>query len=113
MHNKIASVDYMVTMMKWFIIWECSKIAQKEYMKGHDWMGKVKPLELCKNLKVDHIDKLYTHKLESVRENETHKILRNFEIKMEYLISVKKHAIYWTLRSKWTCQWKSKNNKEI
>ena len=36
--------------------------------------------ELCKRLKFDLSTKRYTHKAESVRENETHKILWDFEI---------------------------------
>ena len=39
------------------IISECSKLAQKEYKIRYDWMGTVIYWELCKRLKVDHIDK--------------------------------------------------------
>ena len=42
--------------------------------------GKMTHRELFKKLKFDHILKRYMHKLESVLENETLKILRNFEI---------------------------------
>ena len=47
------------------------KLAQKEYETKHDWM--------CKKLKVDHATKWYTHKHESVQENEVHKILWDFK----------------------------------
>ena len=42
--------------------------------------------ELCKKLKFDHTTKWYMHKLETVLENETHKILWDFEIQTDYQI---------------------------
>ena len=53
---------------------------KKKYKTGHDWMGKMINQELSKKLRFDHINKWYMLKQESVRENETHKILWNFEI---------------------------------
>ena len=42
--------------------------------------------ELCKKLKFNHITKWYMHKPESVRKNETHKNLWDFEIQADHLI---------------------------
>ena len=59
------------------IISECSKLAQKEYKTER----RKYPLKLCKKLKFDHICNMvnfsfwYMHKLDSVLENEIHKIL--------------------------------------
>ena len=39
------------------IISKCSKLAQKEYMTGHDWVGKVIHSEMCKKFKFDHMNK--------------------------------------------------------
>ena len=64
----------------------CSQLAQKEYKTWHDWVGKVIHWELCKRLKLDNSTKWHMHKPESVLENETHKILWNFEIQMDHLI---------------------------
>ena len=36
--------------------------------------------ELCKKLKFDHTNKWYMHNPESIPENETDRILRDFEI---------------------------------
>ena len=47
--------------------------------KGIHW-------ELCKKLKVEHTPKLYMHKPESVRVNEMHKVLWDFEIQMNHEI---------------------------
>ena len=50
-----------------------------------EWMIKrkntlIKKDLLGKKLKFDHITKWYMHKPESVLENETHKILQNFDL---------------------------------
>ena len=62
------------------------QISAKEYKSGHDWVGKVIHWELCKKLNFDHSTKWYMHKPESVLENETHKILWDFEIQTNHRI---------------------------
>ena len=47
-------------------------------------------IELCKKLNFDHTKKWYMHKPESVLENETHKILWDFEIKTDHLIPARR-----------------------
>ena len=42
--------------------------------------------ELCKKFKFNHTTKWYTHKPESILENETHKLLWDFEIQTDHLI---------------------------
>ena len=69
------------------MISECSKLVQKEYKTRHDCVGKVIYWELCKKFKVDRTNKWYMHNPESVPENETHKILLDFEIQMNHLTS--------------------------
>ena len=34
-----------------------SKLAQKEYKTGHDWVRKVIHREMCKKFKIDHMNK--------------------------------------------------------
>ena len=72
------------------IIGECGKLAQKEYKMWHKWMRKVIDWELCKILKFDHTAKWYMHNPESFQENETHKILWDFEIQIDPLIPPRK-----------------------
>ena len=72
------------------IISECSKLAQKECKTKHDWVGKVIHWELCKKLNFHHATKWYMHKPESVLENETHKILWDFEIQTDHLIPARR-----------------------
>ena len=69
------------------IISKCSKLAQKEYKTRHDWVGKVIHREMCKKFKFDHMNKWYVHNPASVLENDTHKLLWDFDIQMDHLIS--------------------------
>ena len=67
-----------------------SKLAQKEYMTRYDLMGKVIPWELCEKFKFDRKNKWYIHNPESILENEMHKILWDFEIQTDHLISARR-----------------------
>ena len=58
----------------------------REYKTIHDRVGKVIHWELYKKLKFEHTTKWYMHKLESILENEMHKILWDFEIQTDPLI---------------------------
>ena len=68
---------------------KCNKLSQKEYKARHDWVEKVIHLELCKKFKFDHMNKCYMCKPDSILVNETHKILYDFEIQMNHLISAR------------------------
>ena len=63
---------------------------QKVYKIRHDWAGKVIHWELCKKLKFYHTNKWYMHNPESVLENETHKLVWDFEIQTDHLISARR-----------------------
>ena len=75
------------------IISECSKLAQKEYKTRHDWVGKVIHWEMCKKSKFDHTNKWYMHKPAPVPENDTHKLLWNFNIHTDHLISARRPCL--------------------
>ena len=72
------------------IISECSKLAQKEYKVRHDWVGKLVHGEMCKKFKFDHANKWYMHNPTPVLENDTHKLLWDFDIQTDYLISARR-----------------------
>ena len=69
------------------IISECSKLAPNECMTRHNWVGKEIHWELCKKLKFRHTSKWYMCNTASVLENDTHKLLWDLDIQMDYLIS--------------------------
>ena len=65
---------------------EYSKLVQRLDTTG---VGKVIHWELCKKFKFDHTNKWYMHNPESVVENEMHKILWDFDMQMDPLISTR------------------------
>ena len=71
------------------IISEYSKLAQKEYKTRHGWVGQGIYWILCKKFKFDHANKC-AYNPESVLENETHKLLPDFEIQTDRLISARR-----------------------
>ena len=85
-NSKCGDRDETITHM----ISECSKLARKEYKTRHDWVGKVIQWEMCKKFKFDHTNKWYMHNPESVQENDTHKLLWDFDTHMDHLISHKR-----------------------
>ena len=69
------------------------KLAQKEYKTRLDWVDKVIHLESWNKFKLDHANKWYIHYLESIMENDAHKILWDFEIQTDHLISARRPVI--------------------
>ena len=65
------------------------QVNTKKCKMRHDRMEKVIHWELGMKFKFDHTNKWYRHHPESVLENETHKILYDFEIQTDHLISVR------------------------
>ena len=65
-------------------------IAQRDYETRHDCVGKVIHWEFCKKFKFDHTNKSYTHNIESVLENKMHRILWDFQIQRDHLISARR-----------------------
>ena len=66
------SIDHVVS--------GCSKLAQKEYKRRHDNLGKIVHWKLARKCNFEAGDKWYEHEPESVLENEDYKILWNFSI---------------------------------
>ena len=69
---------------------ECSKLAQREYKARHDWVGKVIHREMCKKFKFDHTNKWYMHNPAPVLENDTHKLLWDFNMQTDHLIPARR-----------------------
>ena len=64
------------------IVSERNILAQNEFKNKHDWVGKVIHWELFKRLKIDYTNIKYSNQ-NLFFENETYKILRNFEIQTD------------------------------
>ena len=86
------------------IISECSKLAQKEYKARHHWVGKAIHWEMCKKFKFDHANKWYMHNRPPVLENDTHKLLWDFDIQMDHLISARRPDLIIINKKKKICK---------
>ena len=72
------------------IISECNKLAQKKYKAIHDWFGKVIYWEMCRKFQSDHTTKWYMHKPAPVLENDSHKLLWDFNIQTDHSIPARR-----------------------
>ena len=72
------------------IISECSKLTQKEYKARHDWVGKVVHWEMCIKFQFDHTNKWYMHNPAPALENDSHKLLWDFNIPTDDLIPARR-----------------------
>ena len=72
------------------IVSECSKLAQKEYKARHDWVGKVIHWEMCRSFEFNHTNKWYMHNPAPVLENDSHKLLWDFNIQTDHLIPARR-----------------------
>ena len=86
------------------IISECSKLAQKVYKTRHDWVSKVIHWKMCKKFKFDHTNKWYMHNPASLLENNTHKLLCEFGIYTDHLISARRPDLIIINQKKTTCK---------
>ena len=86
------------------IISECSKLAQKEYKARHDWVGKVIHWEMCRKFQFDHTNKWYMHNRVPVIENDSHKLLWDFNIQTDNLIPARKPELIIINKRKRICK---------
>ena len=62
------------------------KLAQKEYKRRHDNLGKIVHWKLARKCNFEAGDKWYENEPESVLENEDYKILCDFSIQTDHVI---------------------------
>ena len=72
------------------IISECSKLAQKEYKRRHDWVGKRIHWEVCRENGIEVKTKWYEHQPEVVQENERYKILWDLNVQTDQVIEARR-----------------------
>ena len=72
------------------IISECSKLAQKMYKARQHWVGKVTHWEMCRKFHFDHTNKWYMCNPAPVLENDTHKLLWDFNIQTDQQIPARR-----------------------
>ena len=62
------------------LISECSKMAQREYKRRNDWVGRRVHWDVCKKYGIEVKDKWYKNDPGSVIENDKWKILWDFTV---------------------------------
>ena len=72
------------------IVSGCSKLAQKEYKRSHDNLGKIVHWKLARNCNFEAGDKWYEHDPESVLENKDYKTLWDFSIQTDHVIEARR-----------------------
>ena len=80
--NVDESIDHIVS--------ACSKLAQKEYKRRHDNLGKIVHWKLARKCNFEAGDKWYERKPESVLENEYYKILWDFIIQTNHVTEARR-----------------------
>ena len=68
----------------------CSKLAQKEYKRRHDNLGKIVHGKLARKCNFESGDNWYGHEPESVSENEGNKILWDFSIQTDHVMEARR-----------------------
>ena len=72
------------------IVSGCSKLAQKEYKRRHDNLGKIVHWKLARKCNFEAEDKWYEHEPESVSKNEDYKILWDISIQTDHVIEARR-----------------------
>ena len=72
------------------IVRGCSKLAQKEYKRRHDNLGKIVHWKLDRKCNFEAGHKWYEHEAEIVLENEDYKILWDFSIQTDHVIEARR-----------------------
>ena len=76
------SIDHIVS--------SCSKLAQKEYKRRHDNLGKIVHWKLARKFNFGAGDKWYEYEPESVLENEDYKTLWDFSVQTHHVIEARR-----------------------
>ena len=68
----------------------CSKLAQKDYKRRHDNLGKIVHWKLARKCNVEAGDKWYELEPENVLENEDYKIFCDFSVQTDHVIEARR-----------------------
>ena len=73
-----------------YIVSECGKLAQKEYKRRYDNVGRYAHWQFCEKLGFNRARPWYEHEPESVVENENFKIIWDFSIQCDHMIEARR-----------------------
>ena len=72
------------------LVCECPMLAQREYKRRHDWVGRKIHWEVCRKIGFDVNEKWYKHEPEKVVENDSWKTLWDFTIQTDHVIEARR-----------------------
>ena len=90
------SIDHIVS--------GCSKLAQKEYKRRHDNLGKIVHWKLGRKCNFEAGDKWYEREPESVLDNEDYKILWDFSIQTDHVVEARRPDLVVVDKKERSCQ---------
>ena len=90
------SIDHIVS--------DCSKLAQKEYKRRHENLGKIVRWKLDRKCNFEAGDKWFEPESESVLENEDYKILWYFSIQTDHVIEARRPDLIVVDKKKRICK---------
>ena len=83
---------------------ECPKLTQKEYTRKHVWIGRCIHRELCGANGIHFNSKWYEHQTEAVIENDSCKILRDFNVQTDHFITARRPYMIFIDKEHRKCQ---------
>ena len=86
------------------IVSECAKLAQKEYKRRHDWVRRRIHWEIGGANGIHVKSKWYEHHLEVVIENDSCKILWDFTVQIDHVITARRPDIIFIDKEHHKCQ---------
>ena len=82
----------------------CSKLAQKEYKRRHNNLGKIVHWKLARKCNFEAGDDWYEHEPERVLENEDYKILWDFSVQTDHVIEARRPDLVVVDKKRGTCK---------
>ena len=86
------------------IVNECPKLAQREYKRRHDRIGGLIHWEICGANGIHVKSKWYEHQPQSVIENDSCKILRDFTVQTDHFITARRPDMVFIDKEHHECQ---------
>ena len=72
------------------ILSECNMLAQREYKRRHDCVGRKILWELCRKYGLAAAERWYEHQPDTVTENDSCKLLWDFNVQTDHVIQARR-----------------------
>ena len=86
------------------IVSECNMLAQREYKRRHDCVGRKIHWELCRKYRLAASERWYEHQPETFTENDSCKLLWDFSIQTDHVIQARRPDVILIDKGKKECK---------